>query len=303
LEFEVWIIELNFFLFSLFFSSPFFTFILFYLFFSLLFLSFKPLSCYLASLFCFATSRPCLVTLNGYLATLLCLLLPWAIAQLPCPITSFPCCVTCCFKLPHCLELPHYFITSCCFVASALLPFVSFWCFYFLLPLVALFRATSHCFVAFASLLCCFIAFCCFLLFLLLVASCYLITSSYLTLPFTWLPSHLKYFLTFCICCFIILPPYALLPCCLTPCCLVALLPCVGWYFLPPYKKCRKELGTWRTKLSSNQKKSVFFLWTFSFLLLNKIFFFGLRFILFYYGFIFLILVICLFRIFIYFVY
>jgi len=28
---------------------------------------------------------------------------------------------------------------------------------------------------------------------------------------------------------------WALLPCCLTPCCLVALLLCVGWYFLPPY--------------------------------------------------------------------
>ncbi len=196
-----------------------------------------------------ATSPPCCALC--YLE-----LLPHCLVLLPRPIASFPCCATCCFKLCHCLKLLHCFIASLLHVASTSFGLLLLCCLLFLFVVFS-----SRCLLmpccfelphtTLLLLLCCFIAFCCFCYFyflLPLVTSLLQATSHCFA---TFLP-HITFYLVaiafqvlFDLLHLLLhhlvasrlaaLLFWALLPCCLTPCCLVALLLCVGWYFLPPY--------------------------------------------------------------------
>lgn len=175
-----------------------------------------------------AISPPCYALCCLELLLHRLVLLPW-------PMTLLPCCARCCFELPCCLKL------HCCVIAWSclLLPLPLFASNYFdvspllhrylsllflaLLLVASLPQATSHCFASF-------------------LPHSTLLLGYHCTQGIFWPPPS-----------FVVLVPR-----CLTPCCLVTLLPCVGWYFLPLIF-WKEELGAWRSKLSSNQRRLIYF--------------------------------------------
>jgi hypothetical protein len=236
-------------------------------------------------------------------------LLSHCLVLLPRPIALFPCCA---YMLLQTASLLHCFIASCCFYL--------FW------PLVAslpLFCCLLFLFVVFTSR--CLLLPCCFELPHITLLLHYLLLFFVISTSWCLLLPH--YFKLLHIVCYLLASHYLLLgchrisstfwpfafvassPCCLAPCCLVVLglatllshtlLPCcfvaLCWLVLhSSLLFCKEELGTWRSKLSSNQKRLVYFLWALSFLLLNS--FFCLRFISILLWFYFFILVICFLR-------